>query len=64
MRDWVTEDLNKYLDNLEALIASRPICDQCEQPIFDDTYIEFDGEKFCSECWDEYVRSNFLKEVE
>lgn len=62
--DFVEQDTNRYLSELEKRLQSRPVCDQCEQPIFDDVYIEFEGEKFCSECWDEFVRSNFLKEVE
>jgi len=62
--DFVEQDTNRYLSELEKRLQSRPVCDQCEQPIFDDSYIEFDDEKFCSECWDKYVREHFLKYVE
>jgi hypothetical protein len=31
-------------------LESRPICSDCERPIQDDHYFEFDGEVICEEC--------------
>ena len=48
----------------EAALARCPTCDQCEEKIQEDYYFETEDGKFCPECWDMYVRDNFLKYVE
>ncbi len=46
-RDFWLKDMrdSEWLD-------SRPVCDQCEEPIQDDYYWLINGEKFCERCLD------------
>lgn len=62
---WAEQDLMKREREQEAWLRSRPECACCCEPIQDDVYFEPEpGEIMCQECFEQYVRDNFLHEIE
>lgn len=57
-------DLERHERQQEEWIKSRPVCYQCEEPIQEEFMFEYENEIFCPNCWDVFVTSNFLKEIE
>lgn len=53
-------DFNRYCDEQERWLKSRPKCDYCEEHIQDEAYYEINDEKICKHCMNGY----FLKYVE
>lgn len=51
-------------DKHEKWLATRPICDMCGEPVQDDHYYT-DGciDVCCPDCWGQYVKDNFLKDI-
>ena len=37
---WAEQDLQKHEREQESWLASRPVCDLCQEPIQDDVYFE------------------------
>ena len=64
MRDPVMVDLVRHDIERSAWLRSRPVCEMCDEPIQDDHYFECEDCVFCPDCWDDYVRSNFLKFID
>ena len=45
----------------DSWLKSRPICADCGEHIQDEVYMEPEpGERYCLECWNEYVKTNFM----
>lgn len=60
--DYSEEDL--YQTKLyKEWLASRPICDYCDEPIEEDYAYEFDDQLICETCLLEYMRDNHLKRI-
>lgn len=64
-KTWAEQDFQKHEQKQERWLASRPVCDMRQEPIQDDVYFEPEpGEILCQECFEQYVRDNFLHEIE
>lgn len=64
-KTWAEQDLQKHEEQAEKWLASRPVCDLCQEPIQDDVYFEPEpGECLCGECFRQYVYDNFVREIE
>ena len=61
---WAEQDLARHEREQEEWLKSRPVCDQCGEPIQDDAMFEFENETYCTECWDMFVNVNFLKLID
>ena len=47
-------DFDRYEDRRQREIARRPRCSECENPIMDDQFYEFeDGKYICPKCLEE-----------
>lgn len=64
MNMFLIQEHEKQEREREAALARCPTCDQCDEPIQDDYYLENEDGVFCPKCWDTYVRDNFLKYIE
>lgn len=62
---WAEQDLERHEREQEEWLLSRPVCVYCDEPIQEDIYFEPEpGQIYCEECFREYVRDNFLHEIE
>ena len=49
---------------VDAWLESRPICDRCGEHIQEDHLYRFDGEIYCPECFEEYIKDNFREFID
>ena len=62
---WTIQDFERHEREKEEWLRSRPICDQCGEPIQEDFYMEPEpGAILCEDCFRQYARDNFLREIE
>lgn len=62
---WAEQDLERREREQEEWLRSRPVCEFCGDPIQEEVYYEPEpGMKYCPDCFSEYVRDNFLHEIE
>lgn len=54
VRDW-----DRHCAEEERWLATRRICDECEEPITEDACYEIDGEYICEHCIRDYVDEHF-----
>lgn len=63
-KTWAEQDFQKHEQEQERWLASRPVCDMCQEPIQDDIYFEPEpGTCYCDECFALYVRDNFIRDI-
>ena len=64
-KTWAEQDLEKREREQEKWLASRPVCDLCQEPIQDDVYFEPEPNVcLCGGCFRQYVYDNFLRDIE
>ena len=64
-KTWAEQDYLKHEQEQERWLSARPVCDFCAEPIQEDVYYEPEpGTCYCSECFGEYIRDNFLRDIE
>jgi formylmethanofuran dehydrogenase subunit E len=60
--DYSEEDF--YLTKrYKGWLSSRPLCDDCGEPIEEDFAYEIDGRTLCEECFMDYMREHYRKRI-
>ena len=59
LTDFIIDDNRKA-----AWLEKLPVCDVCGEPIQESEYYEFDGEKVCEYCLEDYIRKNHRRHNE
>lgn len=60
MKDWLESDLARYEREQEEYEEALPHCCVCGNAIYDDyAYKWDDGDIFCEECFEEFVKNEY-----
>ena len=61
---WAEEDYARREREQEEWLKSRPVCDECGEPIQDEGYYKFEGDIYCEECWHTFCVREFFERIE
>ena len=61
---WAEQEFDRREREQEEWLNSRPVCDMCGDHIQDEGYYAIDGYNICEDCWEDYSKKHFWKEIE
>ena len=61
---WAEQEHERHEREKEEWLRSRPVCDECGDPIQDEGLYRVDGFIYCEDCFGDFCKREFYERID